>query len=271
MRGTEQVSGVARTAWKRGAAILPLILPLLLLALWWASSARGWLPSSVLPSPSLVLATLGRLAADGDLWFHLWVSVMRVAQGLALGVAIGLALGLAMGLSSRVHDYLFPTFQLLVYIPILAWLPLLMVLLGLGEALKIVLITKAALVPVTLHSYNAVRDVPARYYEIARVNRFTPLQTLALIVLPASFASIWAGIRYAHSRAWTALVIVELLASSEGLGYLMVEGQQLLQLDLQLAAIFVLALTGFAADRALGLPERWLRHWRRAGFHEVRA
>jgi len=251
--------------------LLALVVPLALLAIWAIGSETGVLAPSVLPAPATVARTLWHFFATGEIWPHILASLRRVALGMLAGTALGLVLGIAMGLSRPVRDYLFPTFQALAYVPILAWLPILMLVLGLGEAIKVILIAKAVLVPVTLNAYNGVRDIPIAYVEVGRTQGLTRVQHLRHILLPAAFAPIWAGVRYGHSRAWTALLIVELLASSEGLGFLMVEGQQLLQLDVQLAAIIVLAVIGFALDRLLALPERWIHGWRRTGFHEVGA
>jgi sulfonate transport system permease protein len=241
-------------------------VPLLLLALWYVGSEREWIAPQVLPAPAAVWATLKDLFASGEIWHHLGFSLMRVFAGFGIGLAGGLALGVAMGLSGTVKDYVYPTFKAFSQVPVLGWLPLLMLLVGIDEALKIILIAKASLVPIALNTYKGIEGVPTRYIEVARVLGFSRRQLLAKVVVPAAFPTIWTGVRYGFTHAWLALVVVELLASSEGVGFLIVYGRQLFQLDVVLAAVVVVGAVGFALDKALALIEVRLTRWRRPGF-----
>jgi hypothetical protein len=130
-----------------------------------------------------------------------------------------------------------------------------MLLVGIDEALKIILISKAALVPVALNTAKGIENVPNRYVEVARVFGFTRWQLLSRVVFPAAAAPIWNGIRYGLTHAWLALVVVELLASSEGLGFMIVYGRQLFQLDVVMAAVIVVGAVGFALDKLLARVE----------------
>ncbi len=141
-----------------------------------------------------------------------------------------------------------------------------MLLVGIDEALKIILIAKASLVPIALNTFKGIQNVPTRYIEVARVFRFSRWQLLSKVVFPAALAPIWNGVRYGFTHAWLALVVVELLASSEGLGYMIVFGRQLFQLDVVLAAVVMVGAVGFVLDKLLALIETWLLRWRRAGF-----
>lgn len=241
-------------------------VPLALLALWWAGSAVGWLSPQTLPRPAQVFQTLGHLLHTGEAWAHLSISLQRVALGFALGAGVGLVLGLGMGLSSILRELLYPPFRLLACVPLLGWLPLCILWLGIDELLKVVLIAKAAVVPVTLNTYQGLRAVPGRYLELARVYRFTWLQVLARVMVPAALPAIWSGLRYGLSHCWLVLVLVELLASSEGLGYLMSNGQQLMQMDVLLVAVLMVGTVGYAIDRALETCERYWLRWRPEAF-----
>ncbi|MBB3181463.1 ABC transporter permease [Variovorax sp. Sphag1AA] len=240
--------------------------PLLILLLWYLGAEYEWIAPQVLPSPAAVWATLVDLFRTGEIWGHLQVSLLRVFGGFALGLAVGGALGIAMGLSPVFKDYVYPLFKAFSQVPVLGWLPLLMLLVGIDEALKIILIAKAALVPIALNTYKGIQGVPTRYIEVARVLRFTRWQLLTKVVFPSAFAPIWNGVRYGFTHAWLALVVVELLASSEGIGFLIVYGRQLFQLDVVLAAVVVVGFVGFVLDKALALIEVRLTRWRRAGF-----
>lgn len=251
----------ATAAWPR--RLVAGIVPLALLLLWWQASARGWISAQVLPPPRQVLDTLVTMIGNGEAWGHLSISLRRVLAGFALGTAVGLVLGLGMGLSRTVYGLLYPAFRALACVPVLGWLPLLMLLLGIGEALKVVLIAKAALVPVTLNTCQGVRAIPAEYLDVARAYRLRPWQYWTRVALPSALPQVWAGVRYGLTSCWLVLVLVELLASSEGVGYLMSNGQQLMQLDVLLAAVIIVGATGFVLDRVLEGIEQGLLRWRR--------
>lgn len=241
-------------------------VPLTLLLLWYVASRHAWIPPQVLPAPEDVAHTLAGLWTSGELQANLAISALRVAGGFGVGLLGGLALGAAMGLLPTLRDYVYPTFKAFSQVPVLGWLPLLMLLVGIDEALKVILIAKAAFVPVALNTYKGIGSVPVRYLEVARVLQLTRWQTLARVVLPAAAAPVWNGVRYGLTHAWLALVVVELLASSEGLGYMIVYGRQLFQLDMVLAAVVVVGVIGFALDKVLALAEGAVLRWRKPGF-----
>ncbi|AKJ29400.1 ABC transporter permease [Caldimonas brevitalea] len=240
--------------------------PVAVLLLWQFAAAHELIPVQILPPPSTVAATFADLYAQGELQTHLLISLQRVVYGFVAGTGLGLLLGVAMGLSATAKDYLYPTFKLFAQVPSLGWLPLLMLLVGIDEALKIILIGKAAFVPVAMNTYQGIRHVPVQYLEVASVYRFTHPQLVHKVLLPAAFPPIWNGVRYGLTHAWLALVGVELLASSEGLGYLIVYGRQLYQLDVVLAAVVVVGSVGFVLDKLLALVEQRLLRWRPESF-----
>lgn len=239
-----------------------LLLPIALLCLWALASSRQWVAPQILPAPAVVAVTLLDQLRSGELITHLLISLGRVGAGFALGSALGLALGAAMGLSRRAEDYLSPLFTAFSQVPVLGWVPLAMMLLGIGESLKVVLIATASLVPVAVNTLHGIRAVPRAYLEVASAFRFTRAQRLRRVVLPGAVPAIFVGVRYGLSQAWLSLVTVELLASSEGLGFLLVWGRQLFQLDLVLSAIVVVGLVGLALDKGLAQVEARLSRWR---------
>lgn len=239
--------------------------PLALLALWQLSAVWGWVPEQVLPPPAAVFKVFAELLASGELWDHLAISMVRVAGGFGIGLALGLLLGGAMGLSPIFRDYVFPLFKAFSQVPVIGWLPLLILLVGIDEGLKFLLIAKAALVPVAINTCQGIENVPNRLVEVARVYGYTRWQMLRKVVFPAATAPIWNGVRYGLTHAWLALVVVELLASSEGIGFLIVYGRQLFQLDVVLAAVVAVGIVGFFIDKLLAATEAWLLRWRKPG------
>ena len=252
-------------AWVRQAAwtAAPWLLPLALLTLWQTGASQGWISPQVLPPPAFVWDTLRDLATSGDLWLNTRASLQRVLVGFALGSLLGLLLGTAMGLSRRLEAYVLPTFNALVQIPVLAWLPFVLLIVGIGEPLKYILIAKAALVPVTLNTLQGFRQASPALREVARVYGYSRRQEVLEVVVPLALPTLFTGLRLGFTRAWLSLVVVELGASSEGLGYLIVYGRQLFQLDLVMAAVIVVGAIGYAIDRLLDWAETRLIHGRR--------
>ncbi len=238
--------------------LLPWLLPLALLSVWQAGSIQGWVSEQVLPPPAYVWETLCELTRSGDLWLNASASLQRVLVGFVLGACLGVALGTLLGLWAPARDYLLPTFNALVQIPVLGWLPFALLLFGIGEPLKYVLIAKAALVPVTLATLQAFTQAPPRLLEVGRVYGFSRRQLVTEVVLPAALRPLFTGLRLGFTKAWLSLVVVELVASSEGLGYLIVYGRQLFQLDLVMAAVVIVGAVGLFIDRGFDLIERRL-------------
>jgi sulfonate transport system permease protein len=245
--------------------LLPWLLPALLFVLWQIGTVRGWIAPQVLPPPAQVAATLGDLASSGDLWHNAAASLRRVAIGFVGGSAAGLLLGAALGLSRTLEVYVLPSFNALAQIPILGWLPFLLLLVGIGEPLQYLLIGQAALIPVTLGTLQAFRGTPPAYTEVAALFGYRRTQWIAHVVLPHALPLLATAVRLAFTKAWLAMVVVELVASSEGLGYLIVYGRQLFQLDLVMAAVAVVAALGYVIDRLLTWGERSLVRGR-AGY-----
>jgi sulfonate transport system permease protein len=250
-------------AWRGVTPLLwILVFPAVLLSIWFSGSYWGWLPEQILPKPADVWGTLLDMLRSGELKMHTGFSLLRVVYGFAVGAAAGFALGAAMGLSRTVEDYVRPLFTAISQVPALAWIPLAMLLLGIGETLKIVVIAKAAFVPVVMNTSAGIRNVSTAFVEVGETFRFTNWQRLRLVVLPGSIPSIFTGLRYGLTHAWIALVSVELVASSEGLGYLLVWGRQMFWLDTVLVSMIVIGLVGFLTDKVLAVVERHLQRWR---------
>lgn len=241
------------------------IVPAVLLVAWALASKKQWVAPQILPAPAAVAQTLLEQVKSGDLFVNFAISLGRVAGGFALGGLIGVGLGIGMGLSRRVEQYLYPLFNAISQVPVLGWLPLAMMVLGIGESLKVVIIAHAALVPIAINTLKGIRNVPSAYFDVARSFQFSKRQLLRKVVFPASVPAVFVGIRYGLTQAWLSLVTVELLASSEGLGFLIVWGRQLFQLDLVLSAIIVVGVVGLVLDKGLERLEARLLRWRPTG------
>jgi sulfonate transport system permease protein len=260
------LSGLQPLSVKLGFAATGLLFPLLVLAVWQLAFEKNWLPVQILPPPSLVWQTFWELIDSGDLTTNLWVSIKRIGWSVLIGGSAGLLLGFAIGLSKRAYAYLYPTFDVVSQFPVVGWIPLLMIFLGIDESLKVAAISLAVIVPVTVSTYKGIRNIPRTLLEVGDVYQFSQWQTLRRIVIPAALPSIFSGVRQGVMQAWLSLVFVELLASSEGIGYLMVWGRQLMQMDIVYIGIIVIGLVGVVLDFVLRFIESRLQTWRRSAF-----
>lgn len=250
------------------AAVKPLkslAVPAALFLLWSATSHYQWVPEQLLPPPSLVYASFIEFWSSGELFFHTQISLERLFASLLIGVPIGVLLGVAFGLSRNLHLALFPLFNLLAQFPIIGWVPILVILLGIDEELKVAAITLAVIPPIVINVYQGIKHIPRQLVEAARTFKFSILHLFRYLIVPSLVPYFFQGLRQALMQAWLTLVFVELLSSSEGLGYLMVWGRQLMQLDLIILAMLVIGLLGFLLDLVAGLLERQSQKWRWSG------
>lgn len=238
-----------------------LALPVAVLCLWYVATLKVWLPEQILPAPQLVWSSTLELWHSAELQFHFWISAKRILWSVLLGASLGLGLGIWFVCSERAKRWAYPSIQLLAQFPMIAWIPLLMIFLGIDEALKIVAISLAVVSPVLIATFKGIEQVPERLLDVARVYQFSRLQTLSQVILPASLPALISGLRQGIMQAWLALVFVELLASSEGIGFLMVWGRQLMQMDLVFIGIILIGLTGYALDSLLARLEAWARFY----------
>ncbi|WP_049158282.1 ABC transporter permease [Micrococcus luteus] len=243
-------------------AVVGLAAPAVLLVLWWAVTAAGLLSAVQLPSPGAVLSAGVNLLERGDLWLHVGISTQRVLLGFLLGAALGLAVGSALGLS-RWADALFaPLIGALRAVPSLAWVPLLILWMQIGEESKVTLIAIGAFFPVFTTVYAALRHVDPHLVEAGRAFGYHGLSLLRTVQLPAVVPAVFSGLRLALAQAWLFLVAAELIASSMGLGFLLTDSQNNGRTDRLILAIILLAVLGKLTDWLLGLLERRaLRRW----------
>lgn len=251
-----------------GRSLVGWLVPACVFALWLVAAHYEWMPPQILPAPTLVWQAAVDLATQ-DLFLNLWISLQRLLWGLAGGIAAGIVLGTLMGASRVARQVIYPTFFALMQIPTLAWLPMFMMLFGIGEALKLVVIIKAAIVPIAIHTMAGIDDAQPKLREVATVLRLPWHLRLTKLLVPSALPAFSTGLRLALAQAWISLLVVELLASSEGIGYLMVWGRQLFMLDIVFVCIIVVGLVGMFMDRGIQRLDRSLIRWPRAATAEL--
>lgn len=246
---------------RRAPRWLGAVLPVAVLCLLELSVQVGAVPAHLLPPPSEIARTLVELARNG-LGAHVLASSVRVFIGFAIGAALAVACGMAVGLNRRAEALLDPSFQALRAIPSLAWVPLLLLWLGIDEASKITLIAIGAFFPVYMGVASGCRDVDRKLVEVAEMAGLSPVGLVRRVLLPAALPAVWTGLRNGLSLAWMFMVAAELIAATRGLGYLLTDGRETGRADIVLAAIVLLALLGKLTDTGMQrLESRWLA-WR---------
>lgn len=237
--------------------------PLLLIAAWSIGSAGGFIDPRSLPAPWTVVETAIELIADGRLQENLLVSMSRVAGGFAIGVAAGVLIALIAGLS-RTGEYLLDgVIQLKRAIPTLAMIPLLMLYLGIGEGMKITIISLAVFVPVYINLHSYLRAIDTRYVELAESLRLNYAGFIRHIVLPGALPGLLLGLRFGVTAAWLALVVVEQINATSGIGYMINLAGSYGQINIVIVGLVVYAVLGFTSDATVRFVERRALSWQR--------
>jgi NitT/TauT family transport system permease protein len=250
----------------RGPAIA-LVFPLGVVVAWHFSTfGRKY---SLIPPPNEVALALYDLAFGGiyddafsaTLHVHLLASVSRVYGGFALALLIALPLGLMIGRIPFVRRLLDPTLQVLRPIPVTAWLPLAMILFGLGPKSAFFLVFLGAFYPVLLNTIFGVRSVDPRLFEAASMLGCRGTAQFYKVVLPASLPAIFTGLRLGLGFAWVVIVVGEMTGVQTGLGAIIMDGRQLSRTEIVICGMIVIGVAGFLSDRLVMLLGQWLLRW----------
>jgi sulfonate transport system permease protein len=238
-----------------------LFVPALLLVAWFATTAAGIVKPYQFASPAGVLNEVTDLVQRGELWADLGISLERVTIGFACALLCALVLGAIVGSSRVAERALDPTLQALRSVPSLAWVPLLLLWLGIGEAAKITLVAIGAFFPIYVALVAGIRGVDRKLVEVARSLGLHGAALATRVLVPATLPTLLVGMRIGLTQAWLFLVAAELLGASRGLGFLLTDGQQTSRADEILVAILLFALCGKLSETALRALERRAVGW----------
>ncbi len=238
-----------------------LLVPLALLLLWQLVISLGIYTRGQLPAPLDVVAAGRELAATGQLWPNILISIQRVLLGFACGSAVAILVGLAVGLSRTVEEMVAPTLQAIRAVPSLAWVPLLLLWMGLYEGPKLTLVAIGAFFPVYTNLVAGIRQIDRKLIEVGRAYGLRGPSLVGQVLLPASLPSLLTGLRLGLAQGWLFLVAAELIAAQRGLGFLLIDSQNTGRVDIIVFSIIVLAVLGKTSDWLLQLLERRLLRW----------
>lgn len=237
------------------------ILPVIIIIIWQLIGSLGWVTKTVLPTPWEIILAAKNLAVSGVLFTNMKVSIIRAACGFVIGGGLGLALGTLVGLSAKSESLLDPTLQMVRTIPHLAITPLFILWFGLGEESKILLIGLGAFFPLYVNTFLGIRKVDARLFEVARILEFSKWKQIKLLIVPSALPNILLGIRLSLGAAWLSLVVAELMGSTSGLGYMMMDARQFSNTDIVFVGIIIFAIVGKLTDSLVRLMEKHFLKW----------
>lgn len=248
-------------------AALALAIPAVLGLVWHLTTTGR--PYSLIPPPAEVWTALVDLAVGGinddafsaTLLTHLGASLSRVFGGFALAVLLALPLGLLIGRVPLMRQLLDPTFQILRPVPVTAWLPLAMILFGLGPRSAYFLVFLGAFYPILVNTIFGVRSVEPRLFEAASMLGCRGSAQFARVVLPAALPSIFTGLRLGLGFAWVVIVVGEMTGVQTGLGAIIMEARQLSRTEIVICGMIVIGVAGFLSDRIVMALGRRLLAW----------
>ena len=245
--------------WARPA--LGLLLPVGLAILWEIAVRLGLSDGRLVPPPSTIYETLADLARTGELLRHVTATLLRVAAGFALGTAAGTLLGAVAGYSGIVRGLIDPTLQGLRAVPSIAWIPLFILWLGIFETSKVALIAVGVFFPVYLGVLGAIVAVDRKIVEVGRAFRLSGFAMVRRILLPAVLPAYVISLRAGLGLGWMFVIAAEFMGASEGLGYLLIDGQQLGKPAEIVAAILAFAVLGKITDWIIVIATTPLLRW----------
>ena len=257
-----QPSAARWRRWMRPA--LGLLLPLTAAIAWELIVRAGWSDGRLVPPPSKIILTIDELARSGELFRHIAATLERVFAGFGLGVAAGTILGAISGYWGLARRLLDPTIQALRAIPSIAWVPLFILWLGIFELSKVALIAVGVFFPVYLGVMGAILSVDRKIVEVGRTFRLSGPAMIRRILLPAVLPAYVVSLRVGLGLGWMFVVAAEFMGASEGLGYLLIDGQQLGKPAQILAAIVIFAILGKTTDWLIELAAKPFLRWQDA-------
>jgi ABC-type nitrate/sulfonate/bicarbonate transport system permease component len=248
LRGGEQLIGIAS--------------PLLLLALWEIAAHAGLIDVRFFPAPSTIIMRLVLLAQTGELELHLWASLQRLFGGFLLGGIPALLLGLAMGLYRPVRIAIDPLVAATYPVPKSAILPLVLLIFGLGEMSKIVMVALGVFYPIVINTVAGVRNIQPIYLDVGRNFGATGWQVFRTIALPGALPNIMAGVKLGIGMGLILIAIAEMIGAREGIGYMIWNAWQILAVDTMYVGLMVIAILGFVFNMILDAVEHAVVPWR---------
>jgi sulfonate transport system permease protein len=253
-------------AWIKGDGavkkyLIPFVIPVIIIAFWQYICDSRSIPMLLLPSPVRIAGTFVKLIADRNLLNNLGISLLRVGQGYFLGSLLGITLGCFMGLFPLFERMLSLITGILRPIPIMAWVPLMILWVGIGELSKIILIAIGTFWAVLVSVINGIKNTDRKYLEVAYIFKKGKFTLMRKVIFPAMLPFVFSGLRIGIDNAWRSVVGAEVVASISGVGFMIQFAREVSRTDIMFVGILTVGLVGICIDQLLKLIQKKLLKW----------
>lgn len=255
-------SGLLPLSPSRRDRLIGILSPFMLLAAWEAAALSGMLDIRFFPAPTTILQTLLKLLETGDLWTNTWASLQRLFWGFLLGGIPGLILGVIMGLSRALRAAVDPLIAATYPIPKSAILPLILLIFGLGEASKVVMVAIGVFYPVCINAIAGVLEINKIYLDVGKNFQAGRWQVFRTIALPGALPFIMSGVKLGVGMGLVLIAIAEMIGAKSGLGYMIWNAWEILAVEKMYVGLIIIAVIGYLFGLLLNELERWLIPWK---------
>ena len=252
---------VSKAFRSTGYFIEYLALIISIISVWTIMSNQGHLNTIILPAPNSILETIVELVADGALFTNMIISVSRVLQGYLLAAFLGISLGILIGLSKHLDRVTELIIQMIKPIPPIAWIPLVILWFGIGESGKVFLIFLGGFFTILINVVDGIHQTDPKLVEVSRSMETPFWKHISLMVIPGAAPNIFTGLRTGLSSCWMCVVAAELVSSTTGLGYLIMDARQFGQTDVVIVGMLTIGIVGKIMDSLLRYAEKKTLRW----------
>lgn len=244
--------------------LLGFLIPVIVVAFWLYATTYGGIPTGILPGIPKVGKAFSGMLESGQLQQDLIVSMGRVVKGFLVAAFLGVLLGSLMGMFRTVREIFAPVITIVRQIPIIAWIPLIILWCGIGELSKVVIIVIAAFFQVLVNTQSGIENTPIGYVEVAKLYKLNFWETFIKVYLPHALPQILVGLKLGLGVSWMAVVAAEMIAATTGIGYRMSNARSMMQADVVIVCMIVVGFIGVLMDKLigylLGLATPWKRY-----------
>jgi len=246
---------------KFGTIINYALLPIIILLVWWLVTRNKIFPSAILPSIGTVVNSFISQLQSGQLLTDIGTSLSRVIKGYLVASFLGITLGVLMGISKKINCFFSGTLSSIRQIPIMAWIPLIILWVGVDEGSKVVIIALGAFFPVLINTISGINQIPEGYIEVGRMFKLSKWDLFRNIYFPSAIPSIFVGLKLSLGISWSIVVAAELIASTSGIGYRINDARSLMQSDVVIVGMIVIGAIGIMMDRILAIISKKITPW----------
>lgn len=241
--------------------ILALVIPVIIIMIWFYTTTYMVIPKGILPTIPDVGQTFLEMLKSGQLENDIEVSISRVLKGYCISVVLGVTLGSLIGMYRSIKELFVPVITVIRQIPMIAWIPLIILWCGIGETSKVVIIVLVAFFQILVNTQSGIESTPKGYIEVARLYKLGRWKTFIKVYLPHAIPQILVGLRLGLGGSWMAVVAAELIAATSGVGYRMSSARSNMQSNVVIVCMIVVGLVGVLMDRGIGVLFTALTPW----------